>query len=232
MRVNNLQRGIAIATLFCVIGMVIGYFARSIIKPKSSKQSCTYRTSYYERMVSAHKTIDMQISDNSVYFIGDSHFQRYLAEGGVNYGIGSDTSEGLLARLPCYQSIKNARKVFIEIGCNDIARGVNCETIIHNICDICCQLPTNAEVIVVSLLPSKNMQDNLCKKTVNAMLCNRLSQTRYRFLDIYKRFEDTNGLLADVFDSGDGVHLSAKGYRLFNYLLMGGKSMRWNIRED
>ena len=85
-----------------------------------------WRFDRYDLMVRMHKNWDQQLPAGATYFLGDSHVQRLfvgdIVDGGgvnVNYGIGSDTTWGLQARLNEYCSITNGNAFVIEIGCND-----------------------------------------------------------------------------------------------------------------
>ena len=71
-----------------------------------------YETVFYRRMVASHVRQDAQIAPRSIYLIGDSHIQGLCPQGlGINYGIGSDTTEGTIARIGRYASLTNAAKV-------------------------------------------------------------------------------------------------------------------------
>lgn len=182
-----------------------------------------YETSFYRRMVASHLRQDALVPDNSVYFLGDSHIQGlYTAGIGVNYGIGSDTTEGLIARIPKYNSMQKARKTFIEIGCNDgETDGVK---LAENILKVVDALPLTHDIYLISLLPSagRHSKGNSTKKIANKILRNDKSN-RFVFIDIYQILADGNGDLKSCYDSGDGVHLNGNGYRVLlseicNYL--------------
>jgi len=83
-------------------------------------------TQHFHRMLHYHKRMDGNVPEGSVIFIGDSITQGLcvsaIASPAVNYGIGSDTTVGILQRLPYYNSIKRASAVVLAIGINDIRR--------------------------------------------------------------------------------------------------------------
>lgn len=80
-------------------------------------------TPHYHRMLEYHKRMDGNVLTGSVIFFGDSITQGLcvsaVASHSVNYGIGSDTTFGVLERLKYYRSINRADVVVISIGVND-----------------------------------------------------------------------------------------------------------------
>ena len=173
-----------------------------------------YETSFYRRMVASHVRQDALVPENSVYFLGDSHIQGLYTGGiGINYGIGSDTTEGLIARIPKYVSMQKAAKAFIEIGCNDgESDGVK---LAENILKVVDALPLTHGIYLISLLPSagRHSKWNSTKQTANKILMDDKSN-RFAFIDIYQILSDDNGDLKSCYDSGDGVHLNGEGYRV------------------
>ena len=83
-------------------------------------------TKHYTRMMMYHERMDSSIPTGSVIFIGDSITQGLatsaISQLSVNYGIGSDTTLGVIERLDTYHSINTAKAVVIAIGINDIKR--------------------------------------------------------------------------------------------------------------
>ena len=173
-----------------------------------------YETSFYRRMVASHLRQDALVPSNSVYFLGDSHIQGLYTGGiGVNYGIGSDTTEGLIARIPKYVSMQKAAKAFIEIGCND--REDDGVKLAENILKVVDALPLANGIHLISLLPSagRHSRGNGAKQIANKILRDNKSN-RFVFIDIYQILSDNNGDLKSCYDSGDGVHLNGEGYRI------------------
>ncbi len=82
---------------------------------------------FYEQTVAFHRRMDDCVPDQAVLFIGDSFIQGLcvteVAAKSINYGIGGDTTEGLLARLPHYPSLNRARAVVVSVGENDLRKG-------------------------------------------------------------------------------------------------------------
>ena len=64
-----------------------------------------------------------------------------MTDRGVNYGIGGDTSLGLLNRLEYYNSLKKADKILVAIGINDFIFNRTSKEIIGNYAKIFELLP-------------------------------------------------------------------------------------------
>ena len=111
--------------------------------------------SYYS-LLAFQKRVDEQLSADSVIFIGDSLIQGLavseIAPNSVNYGIGADTTLGVLTRLGFYKSLSRARIIFIMIGLNDLKRRSNAE-IITNYQKILEAMPKDRAVIIGAILP-------------------------------------------------------------------------------
>src|ERR1700743_2784823 len=86
-----------------------------------------YQRWFYHQNVAFHRRVDVCVPDRAVLFLGDSFIQGLCvaeaADHGINYGIGGDTTEGLLSRLSVYASLARARAAVIAIGDNDLRRG-------------------------------------------------------------------------------------------------------------
>lgn len=179
-------------------------------------------TQHFHRMLRYHARMDGNVPDGAVIFIGDSIMQGLcvsaVATPSVNYGIGSDTTVGVLKRLPVYKSIRRARAVVIAIGINDMRFRSN-EDILHNYSAITERIPRNVPVIFSAVLPiDEEARDEWQGRrqariqSLNADL-QRLTQRSERlfFVDAGPLLVDAQGNLADEFHDGDGVHLNAQG---------------------
>ena len=95
-------------------------------------------------MVVVHQRMDGNIREDSIFF-GDSITQSLnvnsVTDRGVNYGIGGDTSLGLLNRLEYYNSLKKADKILVAIGINDFIFNRTSKEIIGNYAKIFELLP-------------------------------------------------------------------------------------------
>ena len=102
------------------------------------------------------KGIDPNVPSGSAIFIGDSITQGLCVSAvftpSVNYGIGSDTTLGVLKRIPKYQSLNRASMVILEVGVNDLKRRKD-EEILSNYSSILKLLPSHLSVIISGILP-------------------------------------------------------------------------------
>ena len=179
-------------------------------------------TQHYHRMLHYHRRMDGNVPEGAILFIGDSITQGLcvsaIASPAVNYGIGSDTTTGVLQRLPYYNSIGRASAVVLAIGINDMKRRSNDE-ILENYRAIIAQIPKTIPVIVSAVLPldeesRDDWQGRNQKriKTLNSNIVNlAMVENNVFFVDAGPLLIDEAGNLADVYHDGDGVHLNSRG---------------------
>lgn len=180
-------------------------------------------TPHYYRMLEYHKRIDGNVPAGAIIFIGDSLTQGLcvsaVAAHSVNYGIGSDTTFGVLKRLEHYSSINKAGAVVIAIGVNDFRHRTDTE-IIHNYQTILDRIPDHIPVISSAVLPideqahqNRGWGDISQRiKSLNSRL-ERLIGTKENvfFVDAGPGLTEDTGNLADIYHIGDGVHLNPAG---------------------
>lgn len=177
-------------------------------------------TQHFHRMLRYHKRMDGNVPDGSVIFIGDSITQGLCVSAvacpSVNYGIGSDTTLGVLQRLPEYRSIDKASAVILAIGINDMKRRSN-EEILKNYRSIVGHIPEKTPIVISAILPldegsrqewQGRNQDRI--KSLNLSL-EDLADSRIFFVDAGPLLVDASGNLADQYHDADGVHLNSKG---------------------
>lgn len=179
-------------------------------------------TEHFRRMLRYQARMDGNVPDGAVLFIGDSMTQGLCVSAvsplSVNYGIGSDTTAGVLKRLPTYRSIRRAGAVVVAVGVNDMKLRSNDE-ILHNYAAIAAQIPEKVPIVFSAVLPlnEKSREERRVRyrertRTLNARLeefCR--GSSRFFFLDVGPLLSDDTGNLAGEYDDGDGVHLNAKG---------------------
>ena len=162
-------------------------------------------TSHYLRMLGYHRSIDDDVPAGSTLFIGDSHIQGLCVNAvitpSINYGIGGDTTIGILGRLQFYESIAQGQSVVLSVGVNDLFyRSI--DEIVKNYEQILKKLPSNIPVIVSAIHPiNENSYNN--KKITNSMilslneklkrLCDT-NQSNWYFLNIYDQLVDKKGI--------------------------------------
>jgi lysophospholipase L1-like esterase len=170
--------------------------------------------------------MDGNVPDGAVVFIGDSITQGLcvsaVVPSSVNYGIGNDTTIGVLQRLPKYKSIARASAVVIAIGINDMKFRSN-EEILRNYSAIVCQMPENVPAIFSALLPldedvreewQGRNQKRIQPLNNELEVFTRKSKNLF-FVNAGPHLVDAHGNLADKFHDGDGVHLNQKGYAIW-----------------
>ena len=182
-------------------------------------------TEHYKRMLRYHVRMDGNVPDRSVVFIGDSLTQGLCTDAiacpSVNYGVGSDTTVGVLARLPEYQSLRRASAIVLAIGVNDIKFRDN-QHIVQNYGRILQALPQGVPIVCSAVLPvnepvygpsdvnnSRILDLNAALKT----LCS--NDARFVFVDAGSSLVDASGNLSTAFQDGEGIHLNAAGNRIW-----------------
>jgi lysophospholipase L1-like esterase len=182
-------------------------------------------TKHYHEMIAYHSRMDGNIPDNAIIFIGDSLIQSLavsaVTPSGVNYGIGNDTSLGVINRLSEYSSIRRSKIVIIAIGLNDLSRRdpndviKNCENIINFI-------PPNIDIVFSAVHPvNENFykQQGKNNERINQLnsdlklLCSKHSNSH--FISIADLLIDETQNLSNEYHVGDGVHLNYKGYEIW-----------------
>ena len=99
---------------------------------------------------------DLAATD-TVAMIGDSltaqgNWKAYC-EGAANHGVPSDTTRGVLSRLPAIEA-RHYRVASVLIGVNDIAKDIPADETVRNVQTIIDQLrASGSTVVMVSLLP-------------------------------------------------------------------------------
>jgi lysophospholipase L1-like esterase len=182
-------------------------------------------TNHYYAMVSYHQRIDEQLPKGTVVFIGDSITQGLavtnISPNAINFGIGSDTTVGVLQRLGAYSSLQRAEVIVLAIGVNDLKRRTE-DAIIENYEHILNKLPAHTPVIVSALHPVDEpiwggSGINQRITTVNRGLQRLTDHYDNRiYCDVGNRLSDRDGNLQDLFHTGDGIHLNEKGYQIWS----------------
>jgi lysophospholipase L1-like esterase len=140
-------------------------------------------------------------------------------KGVVNFGIGGDTTRGVLNRIDTIINQK-PKKVFILIGINDLNKGYSVNEIVLNYNKIITKLQNkDIEVFVQSTIFVGNKKNKLNN---NVLLLNQKLQTicknkKLVYIDLNK-FLSKNQKLDSKF-SIDDVHLNNNGYKIWYFIL-------------
>ena len=156
--------------------------------------------------------------------LGDSITQKFEWQGALsgwtvaNRGIGSDTTEGMLARLDSVIMLE-PRAISLMAGVNDLSLGRTPEEIIETyralLDEILLYLP-DVEIIVNSVLPvtvynGVNSEDI---QALNLLLKDLCKEREIPYLDMFWSFADESGNLLPGY-AIDSVHLSPDGFALW-----------------
>lgn len=163
----------------------------------------------------------------NIVFLGDSHFFRIhwnelLNRNDVaNRGIGSDITEGYLARM---ESVLNTEPkiVFIEGGGNDLDYNVPLDTIVNNIKNISFILKKQnvKPVLNTVFLASKDYPQNDSNKynkridSLNIKIHQLARAENLAIIDINWQLIEA-GYLKSQYARKDGIHLTSKAYLIW-----------------
>jgi lysophospholipase L1-like esterase len=178
---------------------------------------------FHKSMVAIHMRQVPFVHKGTIMFFGDSCIQGLCvsaaANPSVNFGIGGDTTLGLLERLPSYLCLDRAGACVVEIGGNDLKIRKN-EEILSNYSRIIQAFPPKVPLVIIAVLPvDERARDDLPGRNERTEALNgglkRLCSERGTdclFLDPAVEFADGSGNLKKEFHEGDGIHLSREGY--------------------
>ncbi len=187
-------------------------------------------TDHYRLMVAFHTRVDGNVPDGAVIFIGDSLVQGLavsaVASPAVNFGIGRDTTVGVLRRIPLYSSIARAGLVVVAVGLNDMRFRSNRE-ILANLRAVDRLIPRRVPVLFSGILPidegicareGKRSMQRIGELNTRLKVWTETVDNRY-FVDAGQDLLDARGLLAARFHIGDGVHLNSRGNEIWIHVL-------------
>ncbi len=182
-------------------------------------------TRNYHELLAFHKRMDANLLKGSVVFIGDSITQGLAVSAvsplSVNYGIGNDTTVGVLNRIGEYRALNSAKAVVLAVGVNDLKRRDSVE-ILENYTSILDKIPLGVKVIICAVKPVDGRIRQASGRTLQRIdllniglkqLSDRLPNAQ--FLTVNDKLVDNTGNLAKEYHIGDGVHLSAAGYEVW-----------------
>lgn len=172
---------------------------------------------------------------NSIVFLGTSLTSNFeLAETFQNIhiknrGINSEQILGIIDRLQPIFDLQ-PKKIFIEIGINELGNGVPKEEILSNYYQLLDTLKKecdSTQIYIQSIFPVENRLDtytSFCNAKVNKEIIEinkelkvYAAKNNMTFIDTHTKFVK-NGQLNPNY-SADGVHLSGKGYLLWTEIL-------------
>ena len=180
---------------------------------------------FYQNMVAFHARQDKNVPTGSILFFGDSIAQGLAVTAvdkyAVNFGIGHDSSLSLLKRLPLYSSVQRAGLIVLTIGINDVLRNRPDSEIIDNYKKIIAFIPPHIPVVITPIFPidelalkkpEYNKRIDLLNDSIKK-LC-ELSK-EINCLETWQTLRDSDNNLADIYHTGDGLHLSPQGNKVW-----------------
>ncbi|UYQ92627.1 GDSL-type esterase/lipase family protein [Chitinophaga horti] len=214
--------------IYSVLAMLAG--AGTVMGQQAEKKiDSSYANSYYVGRMEIFRTLPVQ--KGAIVFLGNSITER--AQWGellpgkaiVNRGIGGDNSFGVLARLDTILLTKPA-KLFIDIGINDLGRGLPVVVIANNYERILQRVKTlspKTKVFAQSVLPLneavlkaeylKNKKALIIE--LNERIRSLATQYGATYVDLHNAvFADEHGDLKQPL-TVDGIHLAPKAYVLW-----------------
>jgi lysophospholipase L1-like esterase len=196
-------------------------------------------TALYDVLVPYHERMDGSVPNGAIVFLGDSLVHTLVtsavADRTVNYGIGADTVAGLRARLPVYESLREARAIVLSIGVNDLWYREPQE-IIPRYDALLSELPSHVPVVANAVFPVMEGFGVAAGTNAKVLQLNKAfaelvnTYPNIHFVDNHARFTNESGELRAEYHIGDGLHLSSEGYAVWIDVLQQSLSALTNLR--
>lgn len=186
-----------------------------------------YLTAYY-RVRHAYFVVE-PIKKNAIMFLGDSMTDEgdwsklFSNEPTINFGIGGDTTLGLLNRMDQVVAAK-PKKIFLMIGTNDLCFNRSIPATMKNYNEILHILKTklpHTQVYIESVLPfndtifpSNYLRTNENIKKLNVQIKALAQKYDYPYINMAPAFTGPDGRLPAAW-TVDGLHLNEKGYAVW-----------------
>ena len=138
----------------------------------------------------------------------------------LNQSITQDTTKNILNRISNFNKT-NPNTIYLMTGINDIFTKQNDSQISDNVAQILKKLRyiySQTEIILISILPTNNIDINYKIQQVNQSFKEISLQEEAKYKDIYDIFTDSNGKIRQGLTI-DGIKLSYKGYALLEKAL-------------
>ncbi len=149
---------------------------------------------------------------------GEAVWQKHFSHRSLNIGVGGDRTQNILWRLRNgHLECGKLRKAVVLAGTNnlsdsdseaDIFEGV--AAIVYYLLDQC----PSVQVVLMGILPREPASFMGPIRRINEMLSRLDNGTSIRFLDLHAQFQSADGSIPAGL-MPDGLHLSARGYRLW-----------------
>ena len=211
-------------TAHLALAMLLYLFFQPAVTQRMANNE-THFTPHYQQMLTFHLRGDALLAPGRILFFGDSLMQGLpvstVTETGVNYGIGSDDTRGLLHRLSQYDSLQVARAVVIGVGINDLKHTDDVASLARYR-QILARLPESVPAFCVALFPiDEPARKNWAGRTnrriseYNRKLKQLCIEAGAGFIPVARTMRDNSGNLLSELHDGDGLHLNSAGNMLW-----------------
>lgn len=233
MKQNNykLAKGVSISALIFILGVSVGHYQLSLTQLFDSikthfliEEKVVSQSNLNRWKAEARRELFEEFGGKaSVVFFGDSNTQlgewsEFFPNYSVaNRGIGGDTTSDLLSRVS-EVLVLNPKIVFVMVGINDLKYQTSTEKILENYQKIIEILKRNkVRVVVQPTIQCRRVKGSCGKKVesineLNLSLEMLAKQLNVDFLHL-PNLTKSDGLSKEF--TTDGVHLSAKGFRVW-----------------
>lgn len=182
------------------------------------------------RLISIFENLNIDSTD--IVLFGDSQTQFFPASEITknvnikNRGIGGDKASQAIHRVSEI-ALKKPRRIYIELGINDLRDGDSNQEVVNNIIrivDTIRRYSKSTDISVVSIFPineNKNTSKRASNRSIeitNTKLETICRSRGVQFIDLHHQYM-LNGKLNPEYDSGDGLHLNAKAYFVWAELI-------------
>ncbi|MBL7932164.1 MAG: hypothetical protein JNL60_09680 [Bacteroidia bacterium] len=145
-------------------------------------------------------------------------FPDYIID---NRGIGGNETSHMLSRISDVAKT-HPLKLFLEAGINDVKNGLSVDSIMRNykhIVGIMKKQSPETQIYLQSIMPTSHsyLSLNNTVRECNAQIEEFSRENKYVYIHLYEYFS-TDNILTDSL-TYDGLHLNAKGYKLWSELI-------------
>jgi lysophospholipase L1-like esterase len=209
--------------LHLLLGLILwkSDFIPRVMARLSGKPHPEELSKHFRNMRAYHSRSTAIVPEGSVFFIGDSMIQGLCVDAviqpSVNYGIGGDTTVGVMERMGDY-AFERATAVVLCIGGNDLTYRAP-EVVVANMEKIIARIDSRLPVIISSVpLVDEGARDILRGQNTSTSKLNTLLQhlaarsPRLAFVD-HSNLTHRGQLRPDL-HIGDGIHPNNEGNRI------------------
>jgi len=199
------------AALIFIGGVALGAGAlkfKQEIAPPPSAILLGPESLLYKLAVERH-VVRSRLIFGGVVLLGNSHVVglpgSLVAPNTENFGINSDTVQGLSARIGRYR-LDNAAAIVVSIGANDLGK-LEPRPFGERYAELLAKLPS-VKTVVVSVFPSATTKGSILREYNDEVQAKCRAVSTCTFLDMTSTFANADGMLRAEFRDADGDHLS------------------------